>query len=1483
MRIHFAAMGSVALLTLAADRLLAAPRLAEFLTDPVQGETLEDEDGEAVDWIEVVNAGVEAVGLGGYGLSDDPSIPLKWVFPARVLAAGERVVVFASGKNRRPATGELHANFALQQAGEPLVLASPAGVVIDGFLNGYPPQRVGVSYGRARPLAENRLIGLGSPCRYRVPTGSLAGWQSRTYVDGGWAAGSLAVGYDIDGDYASIIGAGSDTGAAMYEIRPTAYVRVPFTIQDPSKVRAVELRMKYDDGFDAFINGVKVASRYMVDEAQWNSFATDNRIDALNDRYETIDIEAAIGALVPGQNVLAIQGCNFTSNGLDFLIDPEVWAYVDEGGAEFDAYFEVPTPGQPNNRSVLGFVQDTKFSVNRGFYSTPFDLSITSATPGATIRYTLDGQPPTAASGEVFTGPIRVGSSVTVRAAAFKEGHRETDVDAHTYLFTADIRTQPEMLSTVVNAPAYSAQIEPGLRSLPVVALSLRDSDFFADNGIYSIATLSGRAQEVEVSFEFFDPADGRMVQAAGGIRIHGGNARSHPKKPLRLYFRGVYGDKRLEYPLFDEAPVSRFDQLVLRPGGHDSWSLASTFGATSTDLPPHATFMRDQFLRRTEIDLGLLSPYGRYVNLFINGRYWGLYDLHERPNAAYFADHEGGREEDYDVVHHPELLGETHTVVDGSGDSWEALISRAQGAQSVQAYADIGGMLAIDDFIDHLIVRLWSGDYDWCGPIYRGAQNVTVFGSKNWYAGRRARGDQPDGFRLFSWDAEMSMGTHLMQNLNGEPVAQRVTNFDLTRANDSGSPAGLYDALKRNAVFRVRFGDRLQKHFFNNGAMTVAAIGARWTAMESEIQGAIIGESARWGHETATVLTRDGHWRPEVSWVKNTFIPGRNATVLAQFRTAGLFPTTTAPTFSQLGGPIPGDGSFRLTMTAPAGATIYYTLDGSDPYVAPAADLQPLVGEEALVSVLVPTVANGGSDLGATWRGVAEPANAGEWREGTNGVGFETVPEDYAALIRTDVGEMYGSHGSVLIRIPFEIVDAESLASFEKLSLNMRYDDGFAAYLNGEPVAAANAPVNPAYDSLATANHADSAAVVLENFDITIKLGALQIGSNVLAIQGLNDGLASSDLLIQAELEAGRDFPGGPTAGALIYASPVAMSQSGIVKARTRSASGEWSPLTEARFTIGLPASEQNLVVSEIAYRPLGPATVAEIASGATDRGAFEFLEITNIAANRVDLAGVRFTAGIEFDFSGSAVTSLGPGQRAVVVANRAAFIARYGLAASAAVAGEFAGQKDLNNGGEILELTAADGSNIQRFFYDDEAPWPEAADGDGPTLELIEPDSRSNPGDARNWRASLDPGGTPGGLELADYTRWARRYFDPAAPDFAQRSAPAADPDGDGLVNAWEQLFAFHPAVANGHGVHVSLVQDAGDTFLSIEAALRPGVVNRVRAESSSDMTAWSSIDVVVAEDPVSLADGRQRVRFRTTDAVGVVPRFLRLAAVP
>ena len=104
-------------------------------------------------------------------------------------------------------------------------------------------------------------------------------------------------------------------------------------------------------------------------------------------------------------------------------------------------YFTAPTPGTQNG--VGGdLVGDTSFSHDRGFYDAPFDLSILTPTPDATIRYTTNGVPPTSTTGTVYTGPIRISGTTTIRAAAFKTGLLPSNVDTQTYIFLDDVIRQ---------------------------------------------------------------------------------------------------------------------------------------------------------------------------------------------------------------------------------------------------------------------------------------------------------------------------------------------------------------------------------------------------------------------------------------------------------------------------------------------------------------------------------------------------------------------------------------------------------------------------------------------------------------------------------------------------------------------------------------------------------------------------------------------------------------------------------------------------------------------------------------------------------------------------------------------------------------------------------------------------------------------------------------------------------------------------------
>src|SRR5439155_18453970 len=167
--------------------------------------------------------------------------------------------------------------------------------------------------------------------------------------------------------------------------------------------------------------------------------------------------------------------------------------------------------------------------------------------------------------------------------------------------------------------------------------------------------------------------------------------------------------------------------------------------------------------------------------------------------------------------------------------------------------------------------------------------------------------------------------------------------------------------------------------------------------------------------------------------------------------------------------------------------------------------------------------------------------------------------------------------------------------------------------------------------------------------------------------------------------------------------------------------------------------AQRDNLRITELMYHPPEP-NAAESGAGFTDKNSFEFIELMNVGSSDLSLIGVKFTAGVAFDFSGSSVTNLAPGARVLVVKNQSAFEFRYGT--NLPVAGEYSGQ--LDNGGERIQLVDSFGGSILEVAYDDADPWPALADGQGRSLEVVDPGG--NYSDAANWRASAVPGGTPG-----------------------------------------------------------------------------------------------------------------------------------------
>jgi len=982
-----------------------------------------------------------------------------------------------------------------------------------------------------------------------------------------------------------------------------------------------------------------------------------------------------------------------------------------------------PTPRAPNVKVYEGVVPEVTFSHDRGFYEGPFELTLTCETPDATIYYTLDGgelfsevrQVP---AGRRYSGPILISETTCIRACAMKSDWMRSRTQTHSYLFLNEAIEQPrfpsgfpldwkgytadyEMDPDIVDDPRYKDVMDEALRSLPSMSLVMTNGDLFdASTGIYANPTSAGESWERPGSIELIY-SDGRQgFQTDCGVRIQGGYFRSpnaSSKKSFRLLFKGIYGATKLRYPLFGEHAASEFDTITLRGGANDgyTWSGNERYGQ----------FTRDEFARDLHHDMGQAASHGLFVHLYVNGLYWGLYNPCERPDASFSASYYGGDKEDWDSFKH-----KSFSLSQGDRTALNQMLSLSQeAAGSQEAYQRLQGrngdgtrnpdyphLLDVPNYIDYMIVNMWAGNWDWPWNNY-------------WLA--RKRTPDSTGFKFYCWDTEDIM------------LSSR-SPLTMNKMSDTRDVGQLHASLRQNLEYRLLFADHLHRHLFNGGVLTPKSLAERYREMAGSIEAAIIPESARWGDQHGRSIDQDD-WYVMRDQILNTYLPQRSDIVLQQFRNVGLYPSVEAPVFHV-------DGDYQHGGGVPAGAmlsmdalgTVWYTLDGSDPRVPEQAASTGgggpvvFVAEDASKRVLVPT-----GPVDEAWR--TDPAfDDSAWTNGAGGVGYErsTGYEQYFDIDVRD--QMYGLATSCLIRVPFEVSE-DILGGLSNLTLNVRYDDGFVAYLNGTEVARRNFDGEPIWNSAAQAQNFDLDAISLEPFDVTGAISDLRPGQNLLAIHALNVDTTSSDFLFSATLKVsqGASQGGGtvsPTASE--YRAPVALAQSAYVKTRVLFGS-TWSALNEATFAVG-PVAE-SLRISEIMYHPAEDPNV-------------EYIELTNIGAETIDLNLVELTNGVGFTFPS---LDLALGAYLLVVRDVAAFEAHYGPGLP--IAGQYAGS--LNNTGERIELQDAAGWTIHDFRLQD--GWYDVTDGLGFSLTVKDPAATDAALSEKSaWRPSARAGGSPG-----------------------------------------------------------------------------------------------------------------------------------------
>lgn len=359
--------------------------------------------------------------------------------------------------------------------------------------------------------------------------------------------------------------------------------------------------------------------------------------------------------------------------------------------------------------------QEVTFSTQGGFYDKPFELTLSCSMPDKVIHYTTNGTTPTATDptyheplflderfyscSDIYT--IRncpdelwylsdsVQKCIVIRAAAFNEaGEHIGDVVTNTYLIKSlgcDTHGLP-----VVSICADSLDLFGYETGILVPGIHFDSLNPLWSGNYYQ----SGREWERLTNIEFYE-LDNTGINQIAGLRIHGKNGRRIQQKCLKIYAREEYGKKRFEHKFFEGLPCNSFKHLVLKP-----------FSASLCK-----SGVNNHICNQIASQLNLESLASRPALLYLNGEYWGIYYIHEKPDEHFLEDH---YHVDKDKVNIIENWGEKCEA--GTIDSFLELydyVSRSD-LKDPDVFSYVASQIDINNFIDYQIFEIFNANYDW-------------------------------------------------------------------------------------------------------------------------------------------------------------------------------------------------------------------------------------------------------------------------------------------------------------------------------------------------------------------------------------------------------------------------------------------------------------------------------------------------------------------------------------------------------------------------------------------------------------------------------------------------------------------------------------------------------------------------------------------------------------------------------------------------
>lgn len=664
----------------------------EFM--PSNASTIVGPDGVYCDWIELYNTTGNALDLSGYGVSDNTAQPLKYTLPSgtRIDAYGV-LLIYCTGRETPLGATEIEAPFSLAAYAESVVFSTPQGKILDS----YDYQRADSDMSFARfPDGTGGFSATAQPTPgYPNTNAGLRAFQSTQT----FGTGSLILSEALNANY-SFLKQPDGEYYDWIELYNRSSAPIPlsgYALSDNAKNPAKWVFP--DTTIEAGEYMVVMASGKNVSDAQKkNSLATNFTLSGDGDVVLLFSPEGEI---------------------LDKLLLPKAHADVSYGRTGTDLmYYSNPTPGAANVSGFTAYTDAPVINLASGCYQGSQTVSI-AIPDGANVTYTTDGTEPTQSS-MPYSAPLSITKTTVLRARAFAGGLQGSDVATASYIID---NGENSVQNHAHNLPVLSIVTDPKNLFDPKtgiyvvgsgVAGQSPDEDenaytlFHGMNANYAVDSNFWQQWERPTHFDLIDETGAHEYSADCMIRIFGAYSRNKEQKGLTLIARAGYGGSMFEHAFFDNRDFTSYKSVVLRASAQD------------------ATFSRIRDVVITSLledgDLGLppeseihVQAY-RQIVVYINGQYWGVYNLREKISKYFLSQHYGVADPDSIDI----LVGNGNELcyVAGSTSAWKEYTKMVTWANehdlSVQSNYDyICSLMDVENFAAYCAAEIVVGNTD--------------------------------------------------------------------------------------------------------------------------------------------------------------------------------------------------------------------------------------------------------------------------------------------------------------------------------------------------------------------------------------------------------------------------------------------------------------------------------------------------------------------------------------------------------------------------------------------------------------------------------------------------------------------------------------------------------------------------------------------------------------------------------------------------